>query len=151
MNGKGAMLPRFQRLRSWQRLAGNESPVRILGAISVSHVVVPVTAVAAAGLALFVSAKILQEPPATVSVAPQQAQVQHEAALTAAQRQAKDQVKDQIKDQIKDLAVALAPSPRAAGGTVPEFDIVHIEPTGEAVVAGRAAPGATVELLLNGE
>src|SRR5207245_10355764 len=27
----------------------------------------------------------------------------------------------------------------------------RIEPTGEAVIAGRAAPGATVELLRNGE
>ena len=33
----------------------------------------------------------------------------------------------------------------------PEFDVASIQPTGEAVVAGRAAPGATVELLRNGE
>ena len=34
---------------------------------------------------------------------------------------------------------------------VPSFDIARIEPNGETVVAGRAAPGATVELLRNGE
>jgi len=34
---------------------------------------------------------------------------------------------------------------------VPTFDVARIEPTGEAVIAGRAAPGATVELLRNGE
>jgi hypothetical protein len=34
---------------------------------------------------------------------------------------------------------------------VPAFDVARIEPTGEAVIAGRAAPGATVELLRNGE
>jgi nucleoid-associated protein YgaU len=34
---------------------------------------------------------------------------------------------------------------------VPAFDIARIEPTGEAVIAGRATPGATVELLRNGE
>jgi nucleoid-associated protein YgaU len=34
---------------------------------------------------------------------------------------------------------------------VPSFDVARIEPTGEAVIAGRAAPGATVELLRNGE
>ena len=35
--------------------------------------------------------------------------------------------------------------------SVPVFDIARIEPTGEAVIAGRAAPGATVELLRSGE
>jgi LysM repeat protein len=34
---------------------------------------------------------------------------------------------------------------------VPVFDIARIEPTGDAVIAGRAAPGAIVELLRNGE
>ena len=35
----------------------------------------------------------------------------------------------------------------AAGLVVPSFDIVRVEPTGDAVIAGVAAPGATVELL----
>jgi nucleoid-associated protein YgaU len=34
---------------------------------------------------------------------------------------------------------------------VPAFDIARIEQTGDAVIAGRAAPGAIVELLRNGE
>jgi nucleoid-associated protein YgaU len=33
----------------------------------------------------------------------------------------------------------------------PAFDVARIEPTGDAVIAGRAAPGATVELLRGGE
>jgi nucleoid-associated protein YgaU len=33
----------------------------------------------------------------------------------------------------------------------PAFDLTRIEPNGEAVIAGRAAPGATVELLRGGE
>ncbi len=33
----------------------------------------------------------------------------------------------------------------------PAFDVASIEPGGDAVIAGRAAPGATVELLRNGE
>jgi nucleoid-associated protein YgaU len=33
----------------------------------------------------------------------------------------------------------------------PVFDVARIEPTGEAVIAGRAPPGATVELLRAGE
>ena len=50
------------------------------------------------------------------------------------------------------LANALAgPSPTPGGNAVPEFDVVNIEPTGATVVAGRALPGATVELLRNGE
>jgi LysM domain len=39
-------------------------------------------------------------------------------------------------------------SGRDEGG--PAFDIARIEPSGDAVIAGRAAPGATVELLRNG-
>jgi nucleoid-associated protein YgaU len=35
--------------------------------------------------------------------------------------------------------------------SVPAFDIARIERTGDAVIAGRAAPGAIVELLRNGE
>jgi nucleoid-associated protein YgaU len=35
--------------------------------------------------------------------------------------------------------------------SVPVFDIARIEQTGDAVIAGRAAPGAVVELLRNGE
>jgi hypothetical protein len=33
----------------------------------------------------------------------------------------------------------------------PVFDIIRVEPAGDAVIAGRAAPSATVELLRNGE
>ena len=47
------------------------------------------------------------------------------------------------------LAGSLAPPD--SGDGVPAFDIARIEPTGEAVIAGRATPGATVELLRNGE
>jgi len=50
-------------------------------------------------------------------------------------------------------ATALAVSPRSpdADESVPAFDIARIERTGDAVIAGRAAPGAVVELLRNGE
>jgi nucleoid-associated protein YgaU len=39
----------------------------------------------------------------------------------------------------------------ATDQSVPAFDIARIERTGEAVIAGRAVPGATVDLLRNGE
>jgi len=50
-------------------------------------------------------------------------------------------------------ATALALSPRSpdTDESVPVFDIARIERTGDAVIAGRAAPGAIVELLRNGE
>ena len=50
-------------------------------------------------------------------------------------------------------AAALAVPPRSpdTDKSVPVFDIARIEPTGDAVIAGRAAPGAIVELLRNGE
>jgi nucleoid-associated protein YgaU len=47
--------------------------------------------------------------------------------------------------------LAGSPPPPDSGDGAPLFDIARIEPTGEAVIAGRAAPGATVELLRNGE
>ncbi|MGB8401552.1 MAG: LysM peptidoglycan-binding domain-containing protein [Bradyrhizobium sp.] len=59
------------------------------------------------------------------------------------------------KAQAEADAVAAAPavSPRSpdTDQSVPVFDIARIEPTGDAVIAGGAAPGAIVELLRNGE
>ncbi len=40
--------------------------------------------------------------------------------------------------------------PSAGDELTPVFDIARIEPSGEAVIAGKAAPNATVELLRNG-
>ena len=48
-------------------------------------------------------------------------------------------------------ALAGSPVPPDSDDGVPTFDVARIEPTGEAVIAGRAKPGATVELLRNGE
>src|SRR4051794_38166546 len=49
-----------------------------------------------------------------------------------------------------------SPGPKPAAstadaGTVPSFDIVRVEPSGEAVIAGRSTPGATIDLLRSGE
>jgi hypothetical protein len=51
------------------------------------------------------------------------------------------------------MAAALARSllPPDSGDGVAAFDVARVETTGEAVIAGRATPGATVELLRNGE
>jgi nucleoid-associated protein YgaU len=52
------------------------------------------------------------------------------------------------------VTAALSAPPAAPGGAAeraPVFDVARIESSGEAVIAGRAAPGASVELLRNGE
>jgi nucleoid-associated protein YgaU len=46
---------------------------------------------------------------------------------------------------------AISPGSPVTDRSVPVFDIARIEPTGGAVIAGRAAPGAIVDLLRNGE
>ncbi|MGY2051170.1 LysM peptidoglycan-binding domain-containing protein [Methylobacterium sp. JK268] len=51
-------------------------------------------------------------------------------------------------------AAALSPAPTpppAEAPRVPRFDVIRVEPSGESVMAGRAAPGSEVELLRNGE
>jgi nucleoid-associated protein YgaU len=50
-------------------------------------------------------------------------------------------------------AIAVAGPPNAADQdqSSPSFDIARVEANGEAVIAGRAAPGATVDLLRGGE
>lgn len=50
------------------------------------------------------------------------------------------------------VAAASDAAPQVAGSApgAPAFDVVRVEPTGETVVAGRASPGASVELVLNG-
>jgi nucleoid-associated protein YgaU len=47
--------------------------------------------------------------------------------------------------------LATAPPATAREAVAPSFDVVRVEPTGESVVAGRAAPNATVELLRDGK
>lgn len=49
-----------------------------------------------------------------------------------------------------DTAATPAGGKAAKNQVVPTFDVARIEPGGDAVIAGRAAPGATVELLRNG-
>jgi nucleoid-associated protein YgaU len=63
------------------------------------------------------------------------------AALPAAQAEAKALAAE----------LAVSPPPPDSNGFKPSFDVARIERTGDAVIAGRAAPGATVELLRNGE
>jgi nucleoid-associated protein YgaU len=120
--------------------------------ISKSRMVVPFMAfVVACGLALaFAIQHVRREPPvdakaATAALASSKpasgALDQGAATLAAAQAEA--------NAAAATLAASSPPADYSDG--VPAFDIARIEATGEAVIAGRAVPGATVELLLNGE
>ncbi len=50
-------------------------------------------------------------------------------------------------DPFEDEAPPVPPSDQI----VPTFDVVRVDPTGEAVIAGRASPGAHVRVLANGD
>src|SRR6266404_7861792 len=120
-------------------------------ATSMGRIVVPSLAlVAVCGAALvFGITHVRREPPvearaatAAPAVSPPASGARDEgsAALATAQAGA-------------NAVAALAVSPRSPDSdeSVPVFDIARIERTGDAVIAGRAAPGAIVELLRNGE
>jgi LysM repeat protein len=53
----------------------------------------------------------------------------------------------------KNVAALTGSTDLAGGGdeATPAFDVARIEPSGDAVIAGRAMPGASVELLRNGK
>lgn len=123
-----------------------------MAAISMSRIVVLFLALFATGgvaLVFAIPDRDHREPPveaeamATAPAAPKPASTTPEkpAAVAAVQTHADA------------VATALSGSPSTPDrddGT-PSFDVARIEPSGEAVIAGRAAPGATVELLRNGE
>jgi len=118
-------------------------------AISANRLIIPLLAlVAACGVALAFAIQHVRREPAVDTTAAilaptssKPAPEQSPAPLAAAQTEANAVVN------------ALIGPPRApeSNDGVPSFDVARIEPTGEAVIAGRAAPGATVELLRNGE
>src|SRR5215218_6490763 len=116
---------------------------------TVTFLVVPFVFVAACGVALFFAIQhIRREPPVDTGIATTSPAIskpasgaQSDAPLGTAQAEA---------NAVVDALVGLPVSPESNDG-VPTFDVARIEPTGEAVIAGRAAPGATVELLRNGE
>jgi nucleoid-associated protein YgaU len=115
-------------------------------AISISRIVLPLVAVVAAGGVVFAIQHVRREPPADTMAATTAPATSKPASDTrvAALAKAKSEANDVV-----DALIGSPPSPESGG--VPTFDVASIEPTGEAVIAGRAAPGATVELLRNGE
>ncbi|MET0710243.1 MAG: LysM peptidoglycan-binding domain-containing protein [Tardiphaga sp.] len=116
-------------------------------AISISKIVLPLVAVVAAGGAVFAIQYVRREPPADTMAATTAPATSKPAPDTrvAALANAKSEA-----NAVVDALIGSPASPENSDG-VPTFDVARIEPTGEAVIAGRAAPGATVELLRNGE
>jgi nucleoid-associated protein YgaU len=116
-------------------------------AISISRIVLPLVAVVAAGGAVFAIQYVRREPPADTMAATTAPATSRPAPDTrvAALANAKSEA-----NAVVDALIGSPASPENSDG-VPTFDVARIEPTGEAVIAGRAAPGATVELLRNGE
>jgi nucleoid-associated protein YgaU len=115
-------------------------------AISASRTIIPFLAFLACGAALALAIQhTRRELPVDTSAATTAPAIstpeQSPAPLTRAQAEA---------NAVVDALIGSPRSPESADG-VPTFDVASIEPTGEAVIAGRAAPGATVELLRNGE
>jgi hypothetical protein len=115
-----------------------------VSAISMSRLIVTIAAVVTAiGAAAFVVNRHLQPPIETVTpaAAPGAAKLAPAAGDQAPTALAA------VRQNVDELAAGLAGSslPPASRDGAPEFDIVRIEPSGEAVVAGRAAPGSTVE------
>src|SRR6266852_1434575 len=102
---------------------------------------------ATGGAVLFIDRALQELPveavPATSSaaIAPSSSRGQDQRLSAAVQAEAKN-------------VAALAGATGLAGGgdeVRPAFDVARVEPSGDAVIAGRAAPGATVELLRNGK
>jgi nucleoid-associated protein YgaU len=123
-----------------------------MNATSIARIVVPSLAlVATCGTAawVFETTRQTREAPLETVAAipparpqPAASDVPDEGSAAAAEAEVRAAAPQQL---------ALAPPAPATDDSSPVFDIAHIAPTGDAVIAGRAAPGATVELLRNGE
>ncbi|MFG3594918.1 LysM peptidoglycan-binding domain-containing protein [Bradyrhizobium sp. RDI18] len=114
---------------------------------SMNRLVVPLIGlVAASGIGTIVAMQYIgREPTAdkAASVAPE----------PATDGRIKGPALASVQAEANAVAAALAGSTATpeTGDGEPAFDVARIEPNGEAVIAGRAAPGVTVELLRNGE
>ena len=127
-----------------------------IGATSINRMVLPFAAiVAAVGAAalFFINWPMRHELP-TASRPPVEIKTPSTASAGSTPASAPrggDAPLATAQQQAGDLTTSLAPAPPLPANSAPEFDIVRIEPNGEAVIAGRAPPGTTVELLRDGE
>ena len=116
---------------------------------SISRIAIALVAILATGGIVFAIQYFHRGPPADASTASATttdakpaAPNQKHAALAAVQSET---------DALVSSLGGASPLPPQSNDGVPTFDVARVEPSGDAVIAGRAAPGATVELLRNGE
>lgn len=119
-------------------------------AISIKRIVLALLAVVAAGGAVFAVQYARREPPADTVAAMTAPAISGPASETREQGAAPLATAKSEANAVVDALIGRPPAPESSDG-VPTFDVARIEPSGEAVIAGRATPGATVELLRNGE
>ena len=113
-------------------------------AISASRTIIPLLAFVACGAALaFAIQHVRREQPVDATAATTAPAISKPVSAPLARAQSE-------ANAVVDALIGSPRSPEGGDG-VPTFDVASIEPTGEAVIAGRAAPGATVELLRDGE
>jgi len=103
-----------------------------------------------AGTALAIAAAVFmlwphgEAPPANQALAPKEAQPRRDAPPAVQQAGAPTAAAPQAAATPRAVPSPVAPPPVPVP---PSFDIVKVDPNGSAVIAGRAAPGAKVEVL----
>jgi nucleoid-associated protein YgaU len=118
-------------------------------AIPTSRIVIALLAIVTAGGVVFAIQYVRQEPPADAGLATAAPAIPKPASDAQERSSASLATAKSETNAVMDALIG-SPPPENGGGE-PTFDVASIQPTGEAVVAGRAAPGATVELLRDGE
>jgi nucleoid-associated protein YgaU len=117
-------------------------------AISAKRTIVPFLIFLACGVALALAIQYgLRQQAVDTSAAPAMSKSASNAGEQSPAPLAKAQAETKA---VVDALIGAPPAPESNDG-IPTFDVARIEPSGETVVAGRAAPGATVELLRDGE
>jgi nucleoid-associated protein YgaU len=125
---------------------------RNMSATSIGRMLVPCMAVLAAlGAALFFGIMpTRREPPAEIAPSAAASAISAPASIDR-DDSSTTLAAVQAGANAEALALAVSLPPTEDAEFAPVFDIARIERTGEAVIAGRAAPGAVVELLRGGE
>lgn len=116
---------------------------------SISRIALALVAILATGGFVFAIQYFHRGPPADASTAPATTTDAKPAAPN--QKQAALATVQSETDALVSSLGGASPLPQQSNDGVPTFDVARVEPSGDAVIAGRAAPGATVELLRNGE
>jgi nucleoid-associated protein YgaU len=116
---------------------------------SISRIAIALVAILATGGIVFAIQYFHRGPPADASTAAATTTDAKPAAPN--QKQAALATVQSETDALVSSLGGASPLPQQSNDGVPTFDVARVEPSGDAVIAGRAAPGATVELLRNGE